>query len=159
MKKGTFREDLFYRLNVIPIILPPLRDRKNDIPRLALHFLRRFAVERGKEILEFSSEAMRLLLDYSWARNVRELENTVEHAVVLAKGSQVEAWDFPSALRLTSGPPSNALMDQEMRLLLEMLEECGWNKKMAAKRLGVSRSTIYSMLRRHNISRTKPTTH
>ena len=102
VKKGTFREDLFYRLNVIPIVLPPLRDRKNDIPRLALHFLRRFALERGKEILEFSSEAMRLLLDYSWAGNVRELENTVEHAVVLAKGSQVEAWDFPSALRLTS---------------------------------------------------------
>jgi two-component system response regulator HydG len=159
VKKGTFREDLFYRLNVIPIILSPLRERKNDIPRLALHFLRRFALERGKEILEFSSEAMRLLLDYSWPGNVRELENTVEHAVVLAKGSQVEAWDFPSALRLTSAPPSNALGDQEMRLLLEILEECGWNKKMAAKRLGVSRSTIYSMIRRHNLSLTKPTTH
>jgi len=160
VKKGTFREDLFYRLNVIPILLPPLRDRKNDIPRLALHFLRRFAVERGQEILEFSSEAMRLLLDYSWPGNVRELENTVEHAVVLAKGSQVEVWDFPSALRHASAAsPSNALMDQELRLLLDILEECGWNKKMAAKRLGVSRSTIYSMLRRHNISRTKPTTH
>jgi transcriptional regulator with GAF, ATPase, and Fis domain len=159
VKKGTFREDLFYRLNVIPIILPPLRDRRNDIPRLGLHFLRRFGAERGKEILEFSSEAMRLLLDYSWPGNVRELENTVEHAVVLAKGNQVEAWDLPSALRLTSAPPSKALMDQEMRLLLEILEECGWNKKMAAKRLGVSRSTIYSMIRRHNLSRPKPTTH
>jgi transcriptional regulator with GAF, ATPase, and Fis domain len=159
VKKGTFREDLFYRLNVIPINLPLLRDRKNDIPRLALHFLRRFAAERGKEILEFGSEAMRLLLDYSWPGNVRELENTVEHAAVLAKGSQVEAWDLPAALRLISPPPSNALMDQEMRLLLEILEECDWNKKMAAKRLGVSRSTIYSMIRRHNISRTKPTTH
>jgi transcriptional regulator with GAF, ATPase, and Fis domain len=161
VKKGTFREDLFYRLNVIPLVLPPLRDRRNDIPRLALHFLRRFATERGKEIQirEFSSEALRLLLDYSWPGNVRELENTVEHAVVLAKGSQVEVWDFPSALRSASAPPANALMDQEMRLLLEILEECDWNKKMAAKRLGVSRSTIYSMLRRHNISRTKPTTH
>ena len=159
VKKGTFREDLFYRLNVIPIILPPLRDRKNDIPRLALHFLRRFTAERDKEILEFSSEAMRLLLDYSWPGNVRELENTVEHGVVLAKGSQVEAWDLPSALRLASAPASNALMDQEMRLLLEILEECGWNKKMAAKRLGVSRSTIYSMMRRHNISHPRPTTH
>ncbi len=159
VKKGTFREDLFYRLNVIPIILPPLRDRKNDIHRLALHFLRRFAAERGKKIMDFGSEAMRLLLDYSWPGNVRELENTVEHAVVLAKGSQVEAWDFPSALCLTSEPPSNELMDQEMRLLLEILKECGWNKKMAAKRLGVSRSTIYSMMRRHNISHTKPTTH
>jgi two-component system response regulator HydG len=159
VKKGTFREDLFYRLNVIPIILPPLRDRKNDIPRLALHFLRRFTTEQGKEILEFSSEAMRLLLDYSWLGNVRELENTVEHAVVLAKESQVEAWDFPSALRLTSTPPTATLMDQEMRLLLEILEECGWNKKMAAKRLGVSRSTVYSMIKRHNLSQSKPTTH
>jgi transcriptional regulator with GAF, ATPase, and Fis domain len=159
VKRGAFREDLFYRLNVIPIMLPPLRDRKNDIPRLALHFLRLFMAERHKEILEFSSEAMRLLLDYSWPGNVRELENTVEHAAVLAKGSQVEAWDLPAALRLSSPPPSKALMDQEMRLLLEILEECGWNKKMAAKRLGISRSTIYSMMRRHNISQTKPTTH
>jgi transcriptional regulator with GAF, ATPase, and Fis domain len=158
VKKGTFREDLFYRLNVIPIILPPLRDRKNDIPRLALHFLGRFAAERGKEILEFSSEAMRLLLDYSWPGNVRELENTVEHAAVLAKESQVAVWDFPSALRLTSTPPAT-LMDQEMRLLLDILEECGWNKKMAARRLGVSRSTVYSMIKRYNISQSKPTTH
>jgi transcriptional regulator with GAF, ATPase, and Fis domain len=159
VKKGTFREDLFYRLNVIPIILPPLRDRKNDIPRLALHFLRRFTTERGKEILGFSSEAMRLLLDYSWPGNVRELENTVEHAVVLAKERQVEVWDFPSTLRLTPTPPTATLMDQEMRLLLEILEECGWNKKMAAKRLGVSRSTVYSMIKRHNISQSRPTTH
>ena len=71
----------------------------------------------------------------------------------------MEAWDFPAALRLTSTPPPATLMDQEMRLLLEILEECGWNKKMAAKRLGVSRSTVYSMIKRFNISPTKPTTH
>jgi DNA-binding NtrC family response regulator/HAMP domain-containing protein len=159
VKAGTFREDLFYRLNVIPIFLPPLRERKNDIPWLALHFLRRFAAERGKEIREFSSEAMRLLLDYSWPGNVRELENSVEHAVVLAKGGSVEAWDLPSALQGAGSAASPTLMQRELRTLVEVLEECGWNKKLAAQKLGISRSTLYSMLRKHKISPYKPLTH
>ena len=159
VKNGNFREDLFYRLNVIPISLPPLRERQNDIPLLAHHFLRCFAVERGKEIRQFSSEAMRLLLDYAWPGNVRELENTIEHAVVLAKSGQVEAWDLPAALRLTASPPSATMAQREMRTLLETLEQCGWNKKLAAQRLGISRSTLYSMLRKHNISSSRPTTH
>jgi two-component system response regulator HydG len=155
--RGNFREDLFYRLNVIPLILPPLRDRKNDIPLLALHFLRRFAQERGKDLREISSGAMRLLLDYSWPGNVRELENSVEHAVVLAKSSQLEAWDFPSALHHPSPSFPSTIADQELSLLLNILEECGWNKKLAAQRLGISRSTVYAILKRHKIS--KPTTH
>jgi two-component system response regulator HydG len=155
--RGNFREDLFYRLNVIPIILPPLRDRRNDIPLLALHFLRRFAQERGKDLREISSGAMRLLLDYSWPGNVRELENSVEHAVVLAKSSQLEAWDFPSALHHPSPTLPSTISNQELSLLLNILEECGWNKKLAAQRLGISRSTVYAILKRHNIS--KPTTH
>ncbi len=159
VKNGNFREDLFYRLNVIPITLPPLRERRNDIPLLALHFLRRFAAERSKEIREFSSEAMRLLLDYAWPGNVRELENTIEHAVVLAKGGQVEAWDLPAALRLTIAAPAATMAQRELRTLVETLEECGWNKKLAAQRLGISRSTLYSMLRKHNISPSRPTTH
>ena len=160
VKSGNFREDLFYRLNVIPILLPPLRQRKNDIPLLALHFLRRGAGERGKDILEFSTEAMRLLLDYQWPGNVRELENTVEHAVVLAKGGQVEVWDLPSALRLTASETSGATMgERELKVLLEILDGCGWNKKLAAQRLGVSRSTIYAMLRKYNIPLSGPTRH
>ena len=155
--RGNFREDLFYRLNVIPLILPPLRDRKNDIPLLALHFLRRFAQERGKDLREISSGAMRLLLDYSWPGNVRELENSIEHAVVLAKSSQLEAWDFPSALNHPSPSFPVTIADQELSLLLNILDECGWNKKLAAQRLGISRSTVYAILKRHNIS--KPTTH
>jgi two-component system response regulator HydG len=157
VEKGNFREDLFYRLNVIPLNLPPLKDRRNDIPLLALHFLRRFAMERGKGLREIGSGAMRLLLDYPWPGNVRELENSIEHGVVLAKGSQLEAWDLPSALHHPSsiGPPTMA--DQELNLLLNILEECGWNKKLAAQRLGISRSTVYAILKRHNIS--KPTTH
>ena len=159
VKNGNFREDLFYRLNVIPISLPPLRDRRNDIPLLALHFLRRFAAERGKEIREFSSEAMRLLLDYAWPGNVRELENTVEHAVVLAKGGQVEAWDLPGALRLPGPASSPTMAQRELRQLMEALEECGWNKKLAAQRLGISRSTLYSMLKKHKVTPSRPVTH
>ena len=99
VRNGNFREDLFYRLNVIPIFLPPLGERKNDIPILVEHFLKLFAVAKGKNIRGVSSEALRLLLDYPWPGNVRELENTIEHAVVLAKAGQVEVWDLPSALQ------------------------------------------------------------
>lgn len=159
VKNGAFREDLFYRLNVIPVHLPPLRERKNDIPLLALHFLRRFSAEQGKDLKEFSSAAMRLLLEYAWPGNVRELENSIEHAVVLAKGQQVEAWDLPSALQTQSPQPAVSLADRELQHLLEILEECGWNKKLAAKRLGISRSKVYAILKRHNISGNRPTTH
>ena len=100
---------------------------------------------------------MRLLLDYSWPGNVRELENSIEHAVVLAKGSQLEAWDLPSAIHHPSPGFPATIADQELSLLLNILEECGWNKKLAAQRLGISRSTVYAILKRHNIS--KPTTH
>ena len=99
VKNGNFREDLFYRLNVIPIKLPPLRERKNDIPLLVEHFLKLFAAARSKDIQGLSSEALRVLLNYSWPGNVRELENTIEHAVVLAKAGQVEAWDLPAAIQ------------------------------------------------------------
>ncbi len=159
VKKGSFREDLFYRLNVIPLHMPPLRARKNDIPMLALHFLRRFASEQGKELKEFSPAAMRLLLEYAWPGNVRELENAIEHAVVVSKGHQVEAWDLPSALQAKSMPTPARLADRELQHLLEILEECGWNKKLAARRLGISRSKVYAILKRHNISGNHPVTH
>jgi two-component system response regulator HydG len=138
VKNGHFREDLYYRLNVIPVHLPPLRDRHNDIPLLARHFLRRFAAEQGKDIEDFSPEAMRSLLDCSWPGNVRELENSIEHATVLAKGGRIEAPDLPavlhSAAALAGAATAPSLVDHEKILLEEALEECGWNKKQAAKR-------------------------
>jgi two-component system response regulator HydG len=128
---------------------------------LASHFLYRFAAEQGKKIAQFSPEAMRLLLDYSWPGNVRELENTVEHATVLAKGSRVEASDLPAALhtaaKITQGSTPPTLVEHESKLLLEVLEDCGWNKKQAAKRLGISRSTLYEKIKKYQI--TQPTTH
>jgi DNA-binding NtrC family response regulator/HAMP domain-containing protein len=159
VRNGNFREDLFYRLNVIPLFLPPLRERQNDIPLLVDHFLRLFADEKGKDLQEVSSEALRFLLDYPWPGNVRELENTIEHAVVLAKAGQVESWDLPAAIQTISPGTSSTLAQREGKTLLETLEECGWNKKLAAQRLGISRSTLYLMLKRHKISGSKPTTH
>jgi transcriptional regulator with GAF, ATPase, and Fis domain len=161
VKKGHFREDLFYRLNVIPIQLPPLKKRRNDIPLLARHFLRRFAAEQGKDIKDFSSEAMRFLLDYSWPGNVRELENTIEHAAVLAKGDCIDATDLPPALYQAGTTASvenqSTILDNEKQLLRDVLEECDWNKKEAARRLGISRSALYGKLRRYQIE--KPTLH
>jgi two-component system response regulator HydG len=159
VRNGNFREDLFYRLNVIPIFLPPLRERKNDIPLLVEHFLKLFAAEKRKELLGVSSEALRFLLDYSWPGNVRELENSIEHAVVLAKAGQVEAWDLPSAIQAASPGASPTLAQREEKTLLAILEECGWNKKLTAQRLGISRSTLYLMLKKHKLSGSKPTTH
>jgi transcriptional regulator with GAF, ATPase, and Fis domain len=160
VKNGRFREDLYYRLNVIPINLPPLRERLNDIPVLGRHFLLRFAMEQGKYIEEFSTEAMRTLLDYSWPGNVRELENSIEHAIVLAKGGQIMVSDLPAALyaekrKKALGQPT--ITEHERDLVEKVLEECGWNKKEAARRLGISRNTLYVKLKKYQI--TRPTTH
>ena len=163
VKNGQFREDLFYRLNVIPIFLPPLRERRNDIPLLERHFLRRFAAaDQGKNIQGFSSEAMRLLLDYPWPGNVRELENCIEHAVLLARGDRIKVSDLPPALRNTYISPveshrSRSIIENETRLLRDVLEECKWNKKQAALQLRISRSTLYEKLKKYQI--TKPTIH
>jgi transcriptional regulator with GAF, ATPase, and Fis domain len=168
VKKGNFREDLFYRLNVIPVLLPPLARRRNDIPLLARHFLGQFAAEQGKNNLKgFSSNAMRQLLDYSWPGNVRELENSIEHATVLAKGDQsIELSDLPSALLAAESASAERVLadskkvflQNEKQLLLETLESCNWNKKKAAHRLGIGRSTLYLKIKKYQIE-TKPTIH
>ena len=163
VQQGRFREDLFYRLNVIPIHLPPVRKRRNDSPLLARHFLQRFAAEQHKKIQDFSSEAMRLLLDYPWPGNVRELENSIEHAAVLAKQKKVEISDLPSAIRdavpLVSSENTVTIVENEKKLLQEVLEECNWNKKKAAIQLGISRSTLYEKLKKYQIGFNKPTLH
>ena len=163
VRAGNFREDLFYRLNVIPITLPPLRNRKNDIPLLARYFLKRFAEEQNKGITDFSTEAMRRLLYYQWPGNVRDLENCIEHAVVLAKGARIEVADMPAALQqpgaadLDDGDGHGTIMQNEAKLLQEALEDCDWNKKQAAQNLGISRNTLYRKLRKYQIK--PPTVH
>ncbi len=157
VKAGRFREDLFYRLNVIPVNLPPLRERRNDIPLIARHFQKKFAEEQGWKNQGFSSEAMRSLLNYGWPGNVRELENSIEHAVVLSKGKRIEVSHLPTvvceAQTQLARRSRKTIIENEKKLMIEVLTECNWNKTQAARRLGISRSTLYDKIRKYKIVR------
>jgi DNA-binding NtrC family response regulator len=144
IKRGAFREDLFYRLNVVTIDLPPLRERRADIPVLASFFLRRYAVENGKAVDTFSDDALHTLLEYRWPGNVRELENVVERAVVLGDGPRIEKKHLPPTLvpseeRGGTPPiPGSTIADLERYAILTTLEACGGSTSKAATILGVS---------------------
>ncbi len=163
IKEERFREDLYYRLNVVPIPVPELRNRKNDIPLLAGHFLERFKAEQRKKIEAISPDAMRLLMNYSWPGNVRELENSIEHAVVLTKGDSILPSDLPETIHSRQSDPENSeetrptLSENEMQMVKQALVECNWNKTETAARLGISRSTLYEKLKKYNIA--PPTLH
>ena len=151
---GQFREDLYYRLNVVTIELPPLRERKEDVPLLAQHFLKKFAVENQKEITGFSPEATDFLLKYDWPGNVRELENAIERAVILAKNSDVDAADMPqeNLLLSHSAPASKSLREVEKNHILNVLSQTGGNYSEAARILGVSRVTLYNKMKNFGLS-------
>ncbi|MEO2002996.1 MAG: sigma 54-interacting transcriptional regulator [Candidatus Poribacteria bacterium] len=154
MGDGSFRADLYYRLNVVPIVLPPLRERPDDIPLLVDHFIDRFRALTGKAIDGVSREALRVLLDHPFPGNVRELENVIEHAFVRSPGGVVEVEHLPAeltsrpadavALALATSDPMGAL---EAELARRTLEECGGNRTRAAARLGISRTTLWRKLR------------
>ena len=150
---GEFREDLYYRLNVVTIELPPLRERKEDIPLLAQHFLKKFAVENQKEITDFSPEATDFLLKYDWPGNVRELENAIERAVILAKDSYIDIADLPQENRLLvhSAPRGESLREVEKNHILNVLNETGGNYSEAARILGISRVTLYNRIRAYGL--------
>jgi len=146
IEKQEFREDLYYRLNVVNIELPPLRERREDVPLLAEHFLNKFAMENQKEITGFSPEAMELVLDYDWPGNVRELENAIERAVILAKDSIITIADLPKenlSLAYSTTPRKN-LKEVEKGHILNILRETGENYSEAARILGISRMTLYN---------------
>jgi two-component system response regulator HydG len=151
VREKRFREDLYYRLDVIPIHMPPLRERGNDIALLARHFLRRFSAEQGRVMDEIAPKAMRLLLDYAWPGNVRELENVLEQATILSRGGVLTPSDLPTRFREPQAAPERSMHSHEKRLLEDTLEECGWNKKLAANRLGIGRSTLYTKMKKHGI--------
>jgi DNA-binding NtrC family response regulator len=144
IKRGTFREDLFYRLNVVTVELPPLRDRRGDIPALASFFLRRYAAENGKTLETFADDALETLLEYRWPGNVRELENVVERAVVLCDGPRIERKHLPPSVvpsveRGGAPPiPGSTIADLERYAILKTLEACGGSTSKAATVLGVS---------------------
>jgi DNA-binding NtrC family response regulator len=156
MSQGIFREDLYWRLNVISIHVPPLRDRKEDIPQLVANFIDRYNERLRKNIRAFTSESMDVIFRHHWPGNVRELENTVQRSMVLAKGDIVHADDLPAEIRLQENAPhegdSMANLDRiERDHVRSILEKCGWNKFQAAKMMGISRSTLYSKIKRHGL--------
>src|SRR5690348_6825599 len=162
VREGRFREDLFYRLNVITIELPPLRQRKEDIPLLVDFFLKKYAEENGRSVPRITPEALRPLMVYSWPGNVRELENVIERAVVLSSGPEINVDLLPESLMgrgssLTlHDPPSDASLfeiveDVERRVITDMLERCNWNQTEAAERFHVPLSTLNQKIRRLNI--------
>jgi two-component system, NtrC family, response regulator AtoC len=155
IKAGKFREDLFFRLAVVQIVLPPLRQRAGDIPLLARTFLQEFAGENDKNVNDFTPEALEALMNYAWPGNVRELRTAVEHAVVLTRGEKIGLRDLPTALRSATpggGParwlaqPDLTVADAEKQLILRALKECGGNRTEAAKKLGLSRRTLHRKL-------------
>jgi two-component system response regulator AtoC len=144
VKEGRFREDLYYRLNVVTIELPPLRERREDIPLLAQHFLAKFAVENQKEVSTFSPEAMDFIMNYHWPGNVRELENAIERAVILAKDNVITLAELPQE-HLAPLPSSlRDLREVEREHILGVLAQTGGNYSEAARILGVTRMTLYN---------------
>jgi DNA-binding NtrC family response regulator len=159
IKKGTFREDLFYRLYVFPISLPNLKDRKEDIPLLAYHFLDIYTKENQKPIKGISKEAMKLLLDYHWPGNVRELENAIERAVVMADQDFLTPKDFPKNLKETSldlikkgATDRKSLEEIKTEYIREILKTTGGKKRIAAEILKVNPRTIYRFTKRGNVN-------
>jgi DNA-binding NtrC family response regulator len=150
---GHFREDLYYRLNVVTIDLPPLRDRREDIPLLAQHFLRKFAAENQKEVSGFSPEVTGFLLRYEWPGNVRELQNTIERAVILAQNSEIQLGDLLQKNSPLVGAASSgrSLKDVEKNHIINVLNEAGGNYGKAASILGISRSTMYNKAKAYGL--------
>jgi transcriptional regulator with GAF, ATPase, and Fis domain len=145
-------KDLYYRLNVIAIHLPPLKDRKEDIPLLCRHFLDKCSRKEGKKISHFSGNALQVLMDYDWPGNVRQLENAISHAVVLAQGGVIRKKHLPRFLKeISEEAVATSLAEHERHLILRVMKESNWNKHEAAKRLQVSRSTLYSKIARYGL--------
>ena len=165
VKKGLFRQDLYYRINVVMLTQPPLRERIGDIPLLAEHFLQEFVEQTGKKVTGFNPAAVQLLQRYRWPGNVRELVNVVERAVVLTKNTVIQPNDLPEAVRVEEPSWEHAqgrmcggnnlkaaLASPEKQLILDALEAHGWNRQDTAAALGINRTTLYKKMKRYGIS-------
>jgi DNA-binding NtrC family response regulator len=164
VKAGAFREDLFFRLRVVEIRLPPLRERLEDIPLLARAFLREFSQENSKPVKNFTADAFDLLMQYQWPGSVRELRTAIEHAVVLCRGDKITVRDLPASLREGVGQaraetdPKRLLARTDMtlkeagrELIIRALEATRGNRTLAARRLGMSRRTFHRRLHQHHL--------
>ena len=159
VRKGNFREDLYYRLNVVPIWLPPLRERKDDIPLLVQHFIDRFNRKMGKNIRGVSSQALECLMSYHWPGNIRELENAIEQAFVRCRGDEINVEHLPATVQagtiatevvkvVTTGRPFE---EAEKQVLLQVLREVGGSRTEAARRLGLSKATLWRKMKKFGL--------
>ena len=153
VRRGDFREDLYYRLNVIHVHLPALRDRPEDVPLLAEHFLQRFCLATNKRIHGFTPASLDLLKRHPWPGNIRELENAVERSVVLAKSGYIQPADLPPLSGENALGPTASLDEVEKQHVLKTLAAVDWNIKRAAEIMGIERATLYNKIRRYGISR------
>lgn len=156
--RGSFREDLYYRLNVITINVPHLRERKEDIRILTEHFLEKFSLDAAKAIDSISEEVMRVLIGYNWPGNVRQLENVIEHAVVVTKGSQIQLKDLPPYLienrnKRIEIRPDVCLAEVEKKHILNVLKANRWNIKRSAQILGIHRITLYNKIKEYKLKK------
>lgn len=161
--QGIFRDDLYYRLKVFPIYLPPLRKRKEDIPLLANHFIHRYNQKTGMKIQSMTQNAMRVIMDYDWPGNIRELENAIEHAFVLSNDTQIDVFDLPIEIRQPEYHTASKLLPGSLKKktaslgkltrekLIGVLNESGWNKAEAARRLGLNRTVVWRYMKKWDI--------
>jgi len=163
VKSGQFREDLFFRLRVVEIWMPPLRERPGDVPLLALHFLKQIATDYGKPVTDFTLDAMQALVSYSWPANVRELRNAIEGAVALARGEKITLRELPPAVRGQGGGLAGSgtrsgleagqftVQEAEKQLIIRALQEAEGNRSLAAKKIGISRRTLHRRLHEYQL--------
>lgn len=168
MREGAFRDDLYYRLKVFPIHLPPLQHRRDDIPLLVSHFIEKYNRKTAKRILGVSQTTMRILMDYGWPGNVRELENAIEHSFVVCNRDQIEPYDLPVELRQANYHPlyqketpqdffrSYRRVTIHKAQLIDVLNESEWNKAEAARRIGISRTAVWKYMKKFQIPLQKP---
>ncbi|MDO8746738.1 MAG: sigma 54-interacting transcriptional regulator, partial [Thermodesulfovibrionales bacterium] len=158
IKSGKFREDLFYRINVIPIQTPPLREKKEDIPILVSHFLKRISRVNQKNIQRVSSSAMKFIESYGWSGNVRQLINALEFAAITCKSETIDVVDLPDYI-FNENKKSLSVNDSDERerydtdLIISTLKKCSWNRTLTAKNLGISRVTLWKIMKELRISR------
>ena len=165
VRRGEFREDLFYRINVVSLTQPPLRERIGDIPYVAEHYFRMFNQQNGRDLRGISNDAMRVLQEYSWPGNVRELVNVLERAVVLCRGTEITRGDLPEKLTSESVAQASlpeasngrnclkaALSAPEKQLIIDALEQNGWNRQATSRMLGINRTTLYKKMKKYGIS-------
>lgn len=158
IEQEKFREDLFYRLNVVSIHLPPLREKTEDIPVLAHYFLRKYNVENNKNITDFSPKAMEFFMNYRWPGNVRELENAIEHSVVIAKDEIIQFNDLPVLMRKHSAKETfplttdKTMAELEKEYIIKVLKENNWNRTRTARILGIERVTLYNKIKSYGLN-------